>query len=130
MMHSAYGEVEGLRDGRLLSMDRGWLNPLGAFHGVIYLLSAAAILYFVLGRRLDPHARAFGVIVLAGIVINALVCGGISEPADRYGARVAFLLPMVAVMLLAASKAYRPGSRGAEVTGRFVGSLRDKSAPR
>ena len=32
--------------------------------------------------------------LIIGILVNAFVCGGVSQPADRYGARVAFLLPL------------------------------------
>jgi hypothetical protein len=46
-------------------------------------------------RQLDP-----AVWVLAGVVINAVVCGTMSGPHDRYEARVAWLIPFVAIALL------------------------------
>jgi formate/nitrite transporter FocA (FNT family) len=53
--------------------------------------------------RAGPPARIRGFVamVLLGVLANALVCGGISQPAERYGARVIFLLPMMLVVLLA-----------------------------
>ncbi len=38
--------------------------------------------------------------LLFGILANALVCGGISQPATRYGARVIWLLPLAATILV------------------------------
>ncbi|MBL6456736.1 hypothetical protein JMJ55_15475 [Belnapia sp. T6] len=38
--------------------------------------------------------------VLAGIAVNALVTGGLSGPHDRYGARLAWLLPLAALLVL------------------------------
>ena len=35
------------------------------------------------------------IMVLLGILANALVCGGISQPSTRYGARVIWLLPLM-----------------------------------
>jgi hypothetical protein len=46
-------------------------------------------------RQLDP-----AVWVLVGVVINAVVCGTMSGPHDRYEARVAWLVPFVAIALL------------------------------
>jgi len=39
-------------------------------------------------------------VVLIGVLVNAFVCGGISQPSDRYGARVAFLLPIATSFIL------------------------------
>ena len=38
--------------------------------------------------------------VLLGVLANALVCGGISQPATRYGARVIWLLPLTATIMM------------------------------
>ncbi len=45
--------------------------------------------------QLDP-----AVLILVGVVINAIVCGTMSGPHDRYQARVAWLVPFVAIALL------------------------------
>jgi hypothetical protein len=51
------------------------------------------------------------VVLGLGILVNALVCGGISQPATRYGARVIWLLPMLATLLaLAAADRHRKGA--------------------
>ena len=64
----------------------------------VVVRSRAALL--LAPRGLPASARVFGAMVLVGVLANALVCGGISQPATRYGARVAWLLPLTAVLLL------------------------------
>jgi hypothetical protein len=79
-----------------------WLPAADAIHTVVYMLSALILAAAVLARRQVPvEIRALVVMVVFGILANALVCGGISQPASRYGARVAWLLPaMVAVVTM------------------------------
>jgi hypothetical protein len=47
--------------------------------------------------------RGFCLYVLAGVVVNALVCGIIASPYDRFQARVIWLVPFIAVALWRAS---------------------------
>jgi hypothetical protein len=44
-------------------------------------------------------------VVLLAILANAFVCGALSNPHDRYGARIAWLAPFI--VLLAASRRRR-----------------------
>jgi len=76
-----------------------WLTVL---HGIIYAVSALLVVVIVvLPQRAPPLAlRGFVMVILIGIMVNAFVCGGISQPSDRYGARVAFLLPMATSFIL------------------------------
>ncbi len=90
-----------LIQGGLLSKDRGWLAPVNALHGFIYAISFAVIVVFLLTPRSVPRdIKLFALFILIGIAVNALVCGGVSQPADRYGARVMWLLPFTAAFLL------------------------------
>ncbi len=83
-----------------ITRDTGWLGPLTLWHQVFYLASLAVVLALVLlPRRVPGTVKALAVMVILGILANALVCGGISQPATRYGARVIWLLPMTAVIL-------------------------------
>ena len=53
--------------------------------------------------RLDPTVRWLAAMTVAAILANALVCGVLSNPHDRYGARLAWLPPLcvaLAVMRL------------------------------
>jgi hypothetical protein len=78
-----------------------WMGPLTLAQGIFYSLSALVILALVVSPGpLSAGFRALAVMVVAGVLINALVCGGISQPATRYGARVIWLLPLMATMLI------------------------------
>lgn len=104
--------ADGLRDGRLIGGGRGWLPPLAVVHIALYALSGLAVLALVARRGgLPAGSRRFAVLVLFGILANALVCGSLSEPAFRYGARVALLVPILAVLL--AFGRVRDGGRSA-----------------
>jgi hypothetical protein len=65
-------------------------------------------LWMGLRRRHDlAGARAFAAALLAGVVANAAVCGALSSPNARYQARVAFLVPLAAAVLVAAARRAR-----------------------
>ncbi len=86
--------------GRLVP-DGAWLGPLTVAQGVLYTLSLGTIIAVLFGfGRVPPQMRAFAVLLVLGVLANAFVCGGISQPAMRYGARVIWLLPLAAVLVL------------------------------
>jgi len=75
---------------RLIDQRSGlaWLKTV---HGAVYAVSALLVVVIVvLPQKVPPLAfRGFAMVILIGILINAFVCGGVSQPSDRYGARVA-----------------------------------------
>jgi len=83
---------------------REWIGPLTVFQRVIYGLAALLIVALLVlvppGRRAPVPVRAFVLMLLAGVFVNAFVCGGISQPSDRYGARVIFLVTVAASFLV------------------------------
>lgn len=84
-----------------ITRDTGWLGPLTLWHQVFYAAALAVVLALVLlPRRVPGEIKALAAMVLLGILANALVCGGISQPATRYGARVIWLLPLIATILV------------------------------
>lgn len=106
----AAGFPDDLVPGRLArdgQADAGWVATLTRLHEVYYALSGLALLALLVlpQSRLPRRVRLFGVLVLLGILANAFVTGAISQPANRYGARVMFLIPMLLVILAMA----RPG---------------------
>lgn len=110
--------VPGLAFGRFehgrLTEWRGWLAVADPLHGLLYTASALAVLALVLSRRSSGPLRTFLVMIGLGIVANAIACGGLSTPADRYGARVIWLLPTAAVLagvVLLAGRVGRAGAR-------------------
>lgn len=91
--------------GPLVTSERSWIGPLTWFHGALYLAAFGVILALMTRRAaLRSNTRMLTILILLGILINAMVCAGVSEPAHRYGARVMFLLPMLAAILFFATR--------------------------
>lgn len=84
-------------DGRFTRED-GWIAGFNSVQDVLYVVALAAVLALGVLPATPRRLRVFVWMVLAGIVVNALVCGAISQPATRYGARVIWLLPAVAIV--------------------------------
>ncbi|MGB7270044.1 MAG: hypothetical protein WBC90_11030, partial [Albidovulum sp.] len=89
-----------LTHGRLVETG-GWFAPLMQFQRLLYMVALAVIVVLlVLPGRVPARVKAFAVMIILGILANALVCGGISQPATRYGARMIWLLPFTATFML------------------------------
>ena len=84
-----------------LKRTQTWVRWVNYSHAVIYA-TALVVIFFLLIRSegLPRHLRVLALMMLLGILVNALVCGGLSQPADRYGARVIWLLPLLATMMV------------------------------
>jgi hypothetical protein len=52
----------------------------------------------------EAALKDFCKIVLVGILVNAFVCGALSGPHDRYEARVIWLVPVMALLLIMRSR--------------------------
>lgn len=95
------GLMSGAFDHGRLTRDIGWLAPVTTAHHALYILSLLVIVALVLlPHRVPGEIKALAIMVLLGVLANALVCGGISQPATRYGARVIWLLPLMATILV------------------------------
>jgi hypothetical protein len=81
---------------------------------------SATLVALLLGGALRPAAagdsnelapwktwRAVSGILLAGVVLNAIICGGLSHVHDRYEARVAWLIPLSLVTGIQVMKSHR-----------------------
>ena len=85
----------------VLNRDQRWLGVAGTIHSAIYLVSFLIVAGLLIWPgRIAPPLKVFILFVLIGIALNAMVCGGVSQPAHRYGARVMWLLPFSAAFLL------------------------------
>ncbi len=90
-----------LIQGGRLAADHSWIEPINTVHGAVYFCSLVIIAGCLIWPGSAPREmKQFTLLILAGIFLNALVCGGISQPADRYGARVMWLLPFCAALLI------------------------------
>ena len=108
---SVTGAVSGpLSHGRLTA-DLGWVGDLTRGQGIVYVGSFAVVLtLLLLPGSVSPSMRAFAVAIVLGLLANAFVCGAISQPATRYGARVIWLLPMLAALMLMVASQRRDGA--------------------
>ena len=95
----------------------GWVGTADLVQGMLYILSALTIILAVASPKVPRPLRVFLVMIVLGILVNAFVCGAISQPANRYGARVIWLLPVAAVIggavLAAQRRSDRAGIRSA-----------------
>lgn len=108
---SVTGAISGpLSHGRLTA-DLSWLEHVAKGHEIVYVSSLAVVLtLLLLPGAVSPSMRAFAVAIVLGLLANAFVCGAISQPATRYGARVIWLLPMLATLMLMVASQRRNGA--------------------
>ncbi|MGC1428419.1 MAG: hypothetical protein WA822_07495 [Albidovulum sp.] len=94
------GLLTGEFDNGRITENTSWLAIVTPAQQVFYVLSLLVVAALVLWPgRVPGEVKALAVMLLLGILANALVCGGISQPATRYGARVIWLLPLAATIL-------------------------------
>ncbi|NOE35844.1 hypothetical protein GS627_19070 [Ruegeria sp. HKCCD7318] len=104
-------------DDVILTRDQSWLSAANIIHSGIYLISLVVVIGMLLWPgRITPPLKLFALFILIGIAVNALVCGGVSQPADRYGARVMWLLPFTAAFLLLAQRSQTPRSASGDIS--------------
>ena len=91
--------------------------PVGPFSfvtvvafGLAAIVVLAALLWPRLRRALPQPLIAVTVWIVAGVILNAAVCGILSGPHNRYAARVAWVVPLAALLIGAAARERR-GSR-------------------
>ena len=77
--------------------------PFSIVTGLTYGLGALVVLSALLwGRvrtRLPSRLTAVTAWIVAGVLINAVVCGVLSGPHNRYAARVAWVVPLAALLI-------------------------------
>ena len=78
----------------------GLAAPFLAPHAPVLLAGAAALFWLLWRARRVPVRLAFGLCVAVGVGANGFATGALSGPHDRYGARLAWLVPFAAALLL------------------------------
>ena len=76
--------------------------PVALVSAVIVTVLAVSAAYLTIAALLpagrpmnDVHLRRFAIVVIIGVLVNAFVCGALSDPYERYQARVVWLVPFV-----------------------------------
>ncbi|MGB3148487.1 MAG: hypothetical protein WBA91_12125, partial [Paracoccaceae bacterium] len=96
-----HGTISGVPEHGRLSRDTGWVDGFTRLQETYYVAALALILVLLVSPSALPASlRIFAGMMLLGLLANAFVCGGISQPATRYGARVIWLLPLLAALML------------------------------
>jgi hypothetical protein len=72
------------------------LTPLNPFHLLVVLLALPMLAWAA--WRGQGLALTLTLFLLAAVLGNALICGGLSAPHPRYGARIMWLLPAAALL--------------------------------
>jgi hypothetical protein len=72
------------------------LTPLNPFHLLVVLLALPVLAWAA--WRGQGLALALALFLLAAVLGSALICGGLSGPHPRYGARIMWLLPVAALL--------------------------------
>jgi peptidoglycan/LPS O-acetylase OafA/YrhL len=68
----------------------------------ILALGALAVLACAARWRLAREMRGIALVVVVAIVVNDVICAWLSGPFARYGTRVIWLLPLVALLTVCA----------------------------
>ncbi|UFN50851.1 hypothetical protein LPC08_09685 [Roseomonas sp. OT10] len=76
-------------------------------HRLVLVAGALALLGLWWTERAQPRRLGLILCVLVGITANAVATGALSGPHDRYQARIAWLMPFVAMLLLPLPKPRR-----------------------
>jgi hypothetical protein len=82
-------------------LDKTGFEAIGSVQTLIVFAATAYLALLLVGRRLDSGRRELDLmlVLVLGLLANAVVFGGLSAPADRYQSRLAWLIPMLAAML-------------------------------
>ena len=90
-----------------------WAVVLGALAvlgwRVVAWIRPAEVSTIALERQ---RVAVFALIVVGGVILNAALCGAVSGPWGRYQARVVWLVPMAAVLLLQRPRWTQEGLQG------------------
>ncbi len=91
------------------TFDFTWINFI---HVPVQALAIAALPMIILTRPARRIA-AFAALVLAALILNAAICGVLSNPHDRYQSRLAWLAPLVvAIAVLGCQSGPQPERPG------------------
>lgn len=76
------------------------LNNVNSYFSVTLCLILLAVVLVFFYKRILFTIKVGGIILLAGIIINAIVCGSLAPVSDRFGCRVVWLIVFYLMLLL------------------------------
>ncbi len=87
---------------QLKRMDRNTISLFTQLlsHVYIYSLVASLLLFCFLFNKTTTRQRKFFLLLLGFLILNAIICGALTEPADRYQGRLLLLFPIFTAYLL------------------------------
>ena len=68
------------------------VNYINKYFSITLLVGICGLIFIFSKRELSFNLKAVGVVLLLGILINALVCGSLAPLADRFGCRVIWFI--------------------------------------
>lgn len=100
-----------------------YVDRFRALDNVLLALSALVVAGYLL-LRWRSHVQMTQVIlaVFTGVVVNAMVTGSLSAVHDRYGSRVSWLLPLIALFIISEYIRKKSGTARAMETGKPYGA--------
>lgn len=105
--HSPGPLAQRVREGRLY--DAGWLyTAISRLNTVLVLAGILALAFVAMGPACETGGRntrglrRLLAVSLSGILLNAAICGILASPYDRFQARVAWLIPVLSLIAIAA----------------------------
>ncbi len=106
---SKFPTSEMKRDLLLSEQNTGKMDfrEINMLHYLIILASILVIIYILFKKRLPDNLFLLSWIILSGLVVNAAICADLSNVLNRYQSRVIWLLPFLAIILLAETLTFK-----------------------
>jgi hypothetical protein len=106
---SKFPKSEIKRDLLLSEQNTGKMDfrEINILHYLIILASILAIIYILFKKKLSDNLFLLTWVILSGLFFNAAVCADLSNVLNRYQSRVIWLLPFLAVILIAETLTFK-----------------------
>ena len=90
------------------ALDFSLINRLHVPVAWLSMLLLAGIVTLALVRRRFTDPGPLAAVALLAILANAFICGALSNPHDRYGARIVWLAPLVVLLVAVRARVVAP----------------------
>jgi hypothetical protein len=101
----AFAQLPPVHAGQMIA-SRLWEGsfPIEFFSKLTILVAIFSLIFVVVAlstrwRAVPAAQKLFCLVILSSLLLNALVCGGLSGPHERYQARLAWLIPLMALLV-------------------------------